>query len=446
MKKRWFETLILTSVALSLVACSLPSNSSRTGGEEAAATTSEHVLTIPTFYVGENVGAVYFVPAVERFNKANQGKYRIELEEVVEASYADKMSQLAQSKMLPALIQVPSSEWIQTVMIPSRLYYPMNDFLDTNPAIKELCVESSLDFCTQENGDIVSVPAITLSNIGLFYNTKLYQPEKAVSSMTFEEFRESFGDRKIAFQTVDNAWTSALFLTALIANEDGGEEWLLSYDGGKCLDFNQKPFIEAVRKFKEIWSKNAADTSVGAAYADAANTFMSKNAALIANGSWMNSEFAAQASGNWSNGFSGESVKADYYPGNIAICDTAVYGRWTLTTEGSEQDREVAEAFLAFLFSKEELETFATTEGCQVPNLEYSDDFFSALSEKALVKEQTELLTSETKIVPNVLNIMLDSVATGDFGTNLVPLINGEIDEETFCNILTKKSIEASEN
>ena len=51
-----------------------------------------------------------------------KGKYHIELEEVVEASYTDKISQLAQSDALPALIQTPDKEWIQTAMIPGNLY------------------------------------------------------------------------------------------------------------------------------------------------------------------------------------------------------------------------------------------------------------------------------------------------------------------------------------
>lgn len=205
MKKRVLSILLVAAMTASLAACggSDSSNNSASGS-------GEITLTIPTFCVGENVGAVYFEPAVERFNEANKGKYHIELEEVVEASYTDKISQLAQSDSLPTLIQTPDIEWIKTAMIPGKLYYPMNDFLDEHPEIKELCVDSSLEYCTLENGDIISVPAVTLSNTGLYYNSALYSPEKTVSSMTMDEFISSLGDNKFALQTVDNAWTSAL--------------------------------------------------------------------------------------------------------------------------------------------------------------------------------------------------------------------------------------------
>lgn len=131
MKKRVLSILLVAAMTASLTACggSDSSNNSASGS-------GEITLTIPTFFVGENVGAVYFEPAVERFNEANKGKYHIELEEVVEASYTDKISQLAQSDSLPALIQTPAKEWIQTAMIPGKLYYPMNDFLDEHPEIK----------------------------------------------------------------------------------------------------------------------------------------------------------------------------------------------------------------------------------------------------------------------------------------------------------------------
>lgn len=189
MKKRFVSILLVAAMTASLAACggsnggnNSASATEKGGKTENASDGGEITLTIPTYFVGENVGAIYFEPAVERFNEANKGKYHIELEEVVEASYTDKISQLAQSDSLPALIQTPNIEWIKTAMIPGKLYYPMNDFLDEHPEIKELCVDSSLEYCTQENGDIISVPAITLSNVGLYltqhctHRRKQFQP------------------------------------------------------------------------------------------------------------------------------------------------------------------------------------------------------------------------------------------------------------------------------
>ena len=74
MKKRVLSILLVAAMTASLTACggSDSSNNSASGS-------GEITLTIPTHFVGENVGAVYFEPAVERFNEANKGKYHIEL-------------------------------------------------------------------------------------------------------------------------------------------------------------------------------------------------------------------------------------------------------------------------------------------------------------------------------------------------------------------------------
>lgn len=442
--KKIVSLLLALALVLSMAACGgSGSSAAGTPANDGGSAGGEIVVTIPTYYVGENVGAVYFEPAVARFNEQNAGKYRIELEEVIEQSYTDIISQQAQAGNIPLILATPGTEWVQTVVIPQHLYEPMNDFLDAHPDIKALCLDNSVDYCTQENGEIVSIPIVTTSNVGLFYNSDLYSPSKPISQMSVDEFVSSLGDNKLAFQTVDNAWTSVLFLTALIANEEGGTELLQQYDGEKLYDFNQPCILNAVTKFQQIWGTYAAANSVGAAYPDAANGFMSGQSAVIFNGSWMNSDFGPDSSGNWSNGFDGANVNADYYPGNIAIGGTRGYGRWMMTNNGTDEEKECAAAFLAFLYSKEELETFALTEGCQIPNMTFSDSFLSQLDDKPLIKQQTELCTSDTTMVPNFSSIMISSVADSVFANDLVQLVNGNMTPEQFCQDLTTKSQEA---
>lgn len=137
--------------------------------------------------------------------------------------------------------------------------------------------------------------------------------------MSMDEFVSALGDQKIAFSTAENGWVSALFLTALVAEEDGGVEWLKSGTETKITDFNQPCFINAVAKLQNLLQNNAASNSVGAAYADAANAFMSEQAAIIANGPWMSSDFESSNSDKWSNGFDGAKVRASLFPGASAL-------------------------------------------------------------------------------------------------------------------------------
>lgn len=449
-ERRILACLTLVALVASLASCS-NSNSSSSSGSSASGSTEtgstasgeEVILTLPTYYCGENVGAVYFEPAVERFNEKYDGQYEVQLEEVVEASYNDKMSTLAQSGKLPVLISGGSTEWINTVLIPQKLYYDTKDWLNESGII-DLCLDSSVEYSTQEDGSVVGVPIVTVSTTGLYYNGANYTPDKNICDMSMDEFIASLDGQNMAWQTVDNAWTSMLFLTALVANEEGGAEWLQEYDGTKCYDYNTEWMVSAVTKLLDVWNQTGGSTYVGKAYADAANDFMSGNSAVICNGTWMNSEFSESGSANWSNGFDGANVHADYYPGNIALCNTKAYGRWFLTNNySSDAELEAAKAFLEFIYSPEELETFALTEGCQIPNLEYSDDFVASLDENPLVKEQNEKLTDDTLMVPTIASIMPDSVANSVLANALTQLVNGAITPEEFCNTLTVKAEES---
>lgn len=406
----------------------------------------ETVITIPSYMVGENAGAVYFEPAVERFNAQNAGTYKILLEEVTEADYFAQMSRLAQTGNLPLIVcGAPSTtaDFVDTVLVPNNFYYPMNDFLASHPEIAALCLDSSTQYSTLDNGDIVGLPSVYVPTVGLFYNDALYTPSKPIAEMTIDEFVADLGENKFAFQTVDNAWTSMLLLSAIVANEPGGAELLAQYDGSTLYDYNQTPIINAVKKLAEIWPDHAASNALGAAYADAANAFMSNNAAVICNGPWMNGEFIPDASANWSNGFDGASVHGDVYPGNIALANTAAYGRWIVTNNyKSDAELACALAFIEFLYSQEELEAFMLIEGGQCPNMNYSEGFLSQLSASALLAEQSAAVTPETKILPNIATIMPASVAEQVFAADLVQLVNGAMSAEEFCADLTLKAEE----
>ena len=455
--KKLLALLLALTMVLSLVACGNSDTPETTeppkdtqnveaqGGEETPA--EETVLTIPSYMIGENAGAVYFEPAVERFNTKYEGTYEIVLEEISEADYFSQLSMLAQTGNLPLIVcGAPSTtaDFVDTVLVPQNLYYPMNDFLDAHPEIEALCLDSSMNYSTLENGDVIGVPSVYVPTVGLFYNDALFTPSKSIGQMSVDEFMTELGENKFAFQTVDNAWTSMLWLSALVANEEGGAELLAEYDGKTLYDYNHPAIIAAVTKLQQMWASNAADNSLGAAYADAANAFMSNNAAVICNGPWMNGDFNAETgSGNWSNGFDGATVHGDVYPGNVALANTAAYGRWIVTNNyETEEELNCALAFIEFLYSQEELEAFMLIEGGQCPNMTYTDGFVTSLAESSLLAEQSAAVTSETVIVPNIATIMPSSVAEQVFAADLVQLVNGAMTPEQFCEDLSLKAQE----
>ena len=449
MKIKKVTALVLASVmALSLTACGGNKNETSEGGE---AKESKGVIELkfPTYLAGENVGATFFLPEIERFNEKYEGKYKITVEEVPQASYADKIKQLAQQNKLPVLVHAPGSggidtQWFKQIVLANDLAYDLTEFAEENPDVAANWIPESREFCTVD-GKLICKPTSVLKPVGLYYNSSMYTPDKDIRDMTVDEFVDSLGDNKIAFMTAENGWTTALMLTALIANEEGGVELLNSSVNDKLWDYSAPAFVNGVAKLQTILQNNASSNTVGAAYADAANAFMSKNAAVICNGSWMVPEFEEGSADKWSNGFNGEDVKATIYPGNIAFANPSSYGEFWIANTATDEEKEAAEAFLAFRDSQEEIEELVLTEGGVAPQLTYSDNFLAELKKTPLLYELSESMNDETTYCASLGDVFPASVADTEFGKLLPKLIDNTLTPEEFCDELTKKAEEAKQ-
>lgn len=406
-------------------------------------------IKFPTYLAGENVGAKFFLPEVERFNEKYEGKYKITVEEVPQASYADKIKQLAQQNKLPVLVHAPGSggidtQWFKQVILANDMAYDLSDFAKENPDVAANWVDGSVDFCTVD-GKLICKPLSVIKPVGLFYNSSMYTSDKDIKDMSMDEFMESLGDNKIAFQTAENGWTSALLLAALIGNEEGGADLLNNNTDEKLYDYTAEPFVNGVAKLQTLLENNASSNTIGAAYADAANAFMSKNASIICNGSWMSTEFDAGSSDKWSNDFNGDDVKATIYPGNIALTNERIYGEFWVSNNATDEEKEAAEAFLAFRDSQEEIEALILAEGGTAPKLTYTDDFKNKLKENRILSELSESMDENTKYVAPLGDIFPASVADTEFGKLLPKLADGTLTPEEFCQELTKKAEEAKQ-
>lgn len=438
--------MMLTAV---LTGCGGGSTSSTsdtsTAGTSASASSAGVVeITIPSYKTGENVGAVFFEPQVERFNAKYEGQYKITLESVPQDGFNDRLKQLAQQKQLPVLVQGGDPDWITNVVIPNGLAYDLSGWLNETPAVKDILLDDGIEFCTTEDGKIYSMPLPTVRPTGFFYNSALWNPEKDLSAMTMDEFVAALGDEKIAFSTAENGWVAALFFTALIANEEGGIEWLQNGVETQIVDFNEPAFINAAGKLQALLQNNASSNSIGAAYADAANAFMSNQAALIANGPWMSTDFAQTNSANWSNGFNGDDVHASLFPGQIGIAKTASYGEWWVSASASEEEIALAKAFLEFIHSPEELEAYLLAEGGDAPKLDYSEEFIAKQGETQVLADLAADTTEDTVFVPCILDVIPASVANTEFGKLLPSLADGTYTADEFAQWMTDKAAEAT--
>lgn len=432
--KKTMRILALTLVAALLCVSGL-----------ATLATAEDVIeiTIPHYKVGENVGAKFFLPQVERFNTQYAGRYKLTVEEVPQDMYVEKIKQLGQQGMLPALIEGGDQTWLEEVIIPAGKFYDLNQWLDQDAALKAQFPEANLAH-NASSGKLFSLTYPVIRPMTVFYNSELFTPSKPFAEMTWEEVLGEFGDNKIAFMTAENAWTTMLALSSMIAVQPGGAQLLTDGVVTKITDFSQPPIVNAVAQLQGIVQKYASSNTIGAAYADAANSFMSKNAALICNGSWMVGDFAPEAKDKWSNDFDGATVRGDVLPGNVGLANLLGYGWWIPDTTPAAQ-AEAAWAFIAFMNSPEELEQYMLAEGGTAPNIQVSEAFLAARAENKLLDQYVGAVRGDTIIAPALADAVPGSIANQEFGKLLPKLIDGSMTAEQFCAELTKKAAESAE-
>lgn len=442
MKKKLIAALAATLATSMFVGCTGGSASNSGTSQEATGSAGVKEITIPHYKVGQNVGAKFFVPQVDRFNEKYEGQYKINLEEIPQDAYAEKIKQLAQQDKLPILIEGGDADWLKSYVIPNNKYYDLAAFIESKPEVKNVLIPEALAYNTTEDGKVVSMPLAVSRPMGMFYNTTMFSANKNIADMTMDEFLTAVGDNKLALMTSENAWTTMLLFTSLVAMEEGGTEVLINGVTEKVTDFNTPVWINAVAKLQDIAKKYGAANSLGAAYADAANGFMSKNAAVIFNGPWMTGDFTSESSDKWSNGFDGSQVGASVFPGNIAV-DNVQIGTWWIPANAKEADVEVALAFLEFMYSQDELEKYMLFEGGVAPNMEQSEAFITAQKENALLYQLNSAVTDKTAIVPAFEHVVPSSIASQEFGKLLPKLFDGSYTPEQFCKELTIKAQEA---
>lgn len=401
----------------------------------------EVILRIPHYKAGENVGAKFFLPQVERFNEAYDGKYEIVIEEIPQDQYFNKIKLLQQQNQLPPLIEGADREFMEKVIIKNDLFYDLKPWIDSNPELKKLLVKDAVEFNTRD-GKIVSLPYAVIRPIGLYYNKEMFEKAgitKQISAMSYDEFDQALAKLKeagynpLALMTGENAWTTMLFTTTILASESGGTELLNNSE--IVYDYTGEPWVNTFARIQNYFQKFTTGNALGAAYAEAANNFLNERAAIIGNGPWMVGDFSDTS--KTSKDFE-QKVGADIYPNGAAIAVSRDFHWWI--PKGLDEDvREGALAFLKFMYKPEELEAFMVAEGGVAPNLETSADFDSKLD--PILLELNNAISDNLKItVPTVDRIWPPQIGQDEFGKYLPKLADDSLTPAEFAEALSRQA------
>ncbi len=449
MKKKLSLLLVIAFTVGLFTACSgdQPATTGATSakGESTAATTksegettgSSGVIetTILTYRAGEDAGARFFEPQIERFNKLYEGKYKITIEESPSNTHTDKIKSLAQQNMLPTIFQVSDSLWVNDYLIANGKLENLAPWIDSQPEMKKLFIKESLDFLTRDDGAIYALPLTVLKPTGLYYNSALVDFKTPVTEMSWDSLAKNLGDTKIAFQTAEGGWTTSLLLAGIIGGIEGGPELLKSGVTEKITDFNNPIFVEAFTTLQNLYKTNGWENAVGATYPDAATSFYSNKTSLLPDGTWIIDKVNDPT--DWANGFDGAKVVGDYYPNNVAIADAMVYD-WMMPAGLPADQKELGLAFFEFINTPEEIEAFILAEGGSSPNLTYTEEFKTELAKNALLSDFTSGINDKTTFVGYFHGAISDSLFRGDYTNFLPKLLKGEWTPEQFCSELTK--------
>lgn len=439
--KRFISASLAVALAGTLFAGCGASPSDTSGGANTSSTASsgEIEVILPTYRSGEDAGAKFFEPQVERFNKEYEGKYHITIEESPSNTHVDRIKQLALQGKLPTIFQVNDPKWVEDYLIANDMLEDLTPFVESNPEMQKLFIQDSVDFCTKD-GKLVALPLTVLKPVGMYYNTTMVDfGDKAVTDMTWDEFATALGDTKIAFQTAEGGWTTDLLLSAIIGSLEGGPELLeQGVQGEKITNFEDPIFIEAFGILQDLYQSNGWENAVGATYPDAATGFYGKQSSVLPDGTWIIDKVLDPT--DWSNGFDGTTVTGCYYPENVAIANPSVYD-WMMPAGLPEDQKEAGLAFFEFINRPEEIEAYILAEGGSAPNLTYSEDFKNSLSEKKLLNDFATGLNADTTYVPQFDQAINASLFTGDFSNYLPYLLKGEWTPEQFASELSKAAV-----
>lgn len=446
MKKKSHTWFILTLVfTMALTACGGAANEAKQDNPPDSSGNGKNpkkevVLNIPHFKAGQNVGAKYFLPMVERFNKAHEGKYKVVIEEVPQDGYNEKIKLLYQQDKLPPLIETGDKEFLESVVIKNGKFHDLKPWLDSKPELKSILIDESIEHNTKD-GKIFSLPLAVIRPIGIYYNKEMFEKAgitKSIGQMTTDEFVQTLDTLKnakftpLTLMTGENAWTTMLLATAFLANEPGGPEILKSKEW--VYDYTSEPWVNTFTKVQLFLQKYTTDNAIGAAYADAANNFMNERTATIANGTWMIGDFSDTTKAV--EGFY-KKVGASLYPGGIGIATTSSYSWWVASGLPEEQT-EAALAFLEFMYSPEELETYMVMEGGNAPKLKTSTEFESKLN--PILAGFNQSVNNDLKLTVQSFESIWPQQIPDEFGKYLPMLADGTLTPKQFAQELTKKA------
>lgn len=404
-------------------------------GDTAKSDSDNGVITInyPTFQCGVNTAAPVVAKLVAEFNKEYAGKYQIKLEEVPgDANYVDKIKVQLGTGDLPPVVYGAGYNLLDLALA-KNLVVDLTDKVNADPEWKALYSKTALN-TNSRNGKIYA-SSVEGSIVGYFYNKDLFAKAGITEpAKTWDEFFQQCDKLKkagitpLAMDTADSAWVTQLWWGAMVATSN--ENGLKFMQTMNPSDYNTPEMVAAVEKVQKMLKEYTTLDAIGGKYENAANNFLSGQAAMIANGPWMIGDFSDTT--KTTEGFA-DKVGAAVYPGNF-VYDAPIQG-YFVTKQDDPKVEEAAIAMVKFFTS-----AHAQQLGLEMQGMVPASDTVK-ITDKASEKypllvdflgKATNASIRSDNMQATMYSNLLDVVSQ-----ELPRLYSGELDAKAFCQKLT---------
>lgn len=434
MKKRLFAALTAGVMSVGLLSgCGGGSDSTQSGSGSNSSADSVITINYPTFQCGTNTAATVVAQLVSEFNEQYAGKYQIQLEEVPgDANYVDKIKVQLGTGDLPPVVYGAGYNLLDLALA-KDLVVDLTDVVEADAQWKALYSETAL--ATNSRDGKIYASSAEGSVIGYFYNKDLFeQAGISAPAKTWEEFfaqcdtLKAAGITPLALDTADSAWVTQLWWGAMVATaNDAGLTFMQMMNPD---DYNTPEMLAAVENIQKMLQEYTTLDAVGGKYENAANNFLSGQAAMIANGPWMIGDFSDTT--KTTEDFA-DKVGVAIYPDNF-VYDAPIQG-YFVTKQDDPKLQEAAIEMVKFFTSAHAQQLGLEMQG-MVPasdTVEVTDEAQNKYPLLAdFLAQAADAQVRSDNMQATMYSNLLDVVSQ-----ELPRLASGELDAAGFCQTLT---------
>lgn len=433
--KKFAMTALLVAVSTGLAGCSGSTNETATNNSNNAQESAKPVeISYATFMVGSHVSAAAEEQIIQEFNDKYKDEIKVVIEELPsDDAYVNKMKALAASKSLPDIAL--GKNGIRELAVKNGQAVDLNPLIQADSEWEKYIGEGAIQYNQGEDGKLYSI-ANAKQIIGYFYNKDMFDKAGIKPAKTWKEFMsnneklKTAGFTPLAMMTGENAWTTNLWLAAMIGTngEDGNKFMNTSHPES----YENESVINGLTMIQKCLKEYTTPDAVGAIYANAANNFLQENTAMIANGPWMVPDLSDETKGK--KGLV-DRVGVALYPENGVVAQYEI-GYILCTNNKSEAEQAAALKFLKFKTGKRAQEIFLEKSGALplTANVEISEEYKAA---NGLVADLITISGDAEYGFENIDNTAYPSVV-GEFALNYPDLVYDGITPEKMAETLTK--------